>query len=228
MKNRIRKMMVAAIFAATVSVQANARTHSKSIVVMSPSDLPEMAQRSSEAMYLHETGGGQTVLCLEQDQGRVLVILDVTDPATIRAVGEVSIPASSPYDFGETLGDSAVLIHYRDESGFGIINLKKYKKPVLAAGPQFEHPAYTKPLGYYGLLLVSSPFPVAEAGDPQYQVFDVSNPSNPTPLATVERVQQRLERTETGTLFLLSNKGLTVIRHPNVEQEYKLESTYTN
>ncbi len=62
--------MLAAIFAATVTVQANAQTHSKSIVVESPSDLPEMAQRSSEAMYLHDTGAGQTVLYLEQDQGR--------------------------------------------------------------------------------------------------------------------------------------------------------------
>jgi hypothetical protein len=228
MKHRIGKIMVAAIFAATVSVQANARTHSKSVVVVSPSDLPEMAQRSSEAMYLHETGGGQTVLYLEQDQGRTLGILDVTDPGAIRAIAQVSIPATSPYDFVETLMDSAVLIHYRDDSGFAIINFKKFKKPVLTAAPQFEHPAYTEPLGHSGLLLTSTTRAIAQAEDPEYQLFDVSDPSHPAALATVKGVQQRLERTETGTTLLLGNTGITVIRRPNVEEEYKIESTYTN
>ncbi len=95
MKNRVGTIMLAAIFAATVTVQANAQTHSKSIVVESPSDLPEMAQRSSEAMYLHDTGAGQTVLYLEQDQGRSLAILDVSDLGAIRALRQVSIGARS-------------------------------------------------------------------------------------------------------------------------------------
>jgi len=81
--------MLAAIFAASVTVQANAQTHSRSIVVESPSDLPEMAQRSCEAMYLHDTGAGQTVLYLEQDQGRTLAILD--------GLGGDSSPATSVY-----------------------------------------------------------------------------------------------------------------------------------
>jgi hypothetical protein len=223
MKYKISKIMVAAIFAATVSVQANARTHSKSIVVESPSDLPEMAQRNSKAMYLHETGGGQTVLYLEQDQGRTLGILDVTDPGAIRAIARVSIPATSPYDFVGALNDSAVLIYYRDHSGFAVINLKKYKHPVLAEAPQFQHPAQAEPFGQNGLLLTSSARPIYQSEDPQYQLIDVSNPSKPTVLANVEGVQQRLERTETGTTFLLANTGLTVIRRLNAEEEYRIE-----
>jgi len=107
MKYRIGKLMVAAVFVATVSVQANAETHSRSIVVESPSDLPEIAQRKSDAMYLHETGSGQAFLYLEQDNGRSLAILNVSDPGAIRPVGEVSIAARSPYDFVEALSDSA-------------------------------------------------------------------------------------------------------------------------
>src|SRR4051812_19047890 len=128
MKYRIGKIMVAAAFVATLGVQANAKTRSKSIVVASPTDLPEMAQRKSEAMYLHSTGRGQTVLYLEQDQGRTLAILDVTDPGSIRALQRVSIAAFSPYDFVGPLQDTAVLIQYRDHSGFAVISLKKYKQ----------------------------------------------------------------------------------------------------
>ena len=223
MRNGMKKWMVVAIFAATVSVQANARTHSKSMVVESPSDLPEMAQRSSEAMYLHETNGGQAVLYLEQDQGRTLGILDVTDPGAIRAIAQVSIPAKSPYDFVGTLNDRAVLIYYRDHSGFAVINLKKYKQPVLAEAPQFQHPAQAEPFGQNGLLLTSSAHPIYQSEDPQYQVIDVSNPSKPAVLASIEGVQQRLKKTETGTTFLLANTGLTVIRRLDVEEEYKIE-----
>lgn len=223
MKNSMKKWMVVAIFAMSMSVQANASVRSKTIIVDLPSDLPEMAQRGSEAIYLHETGGGKTLLYLEQDQGRTLGVLDVTDPGAIRAIAQVSIPAKSPYDFVGNLRDSAVLIHYRDHSGFAVINLKKYKQPVLAEAPQFQHPAEAEPLGYDGLLLASSTHPVYQAEDPRYQVIDVFNPSKPAVLATVEGVKQRLERTETGTLFLLSNNGLTVIRRLNVEKEYEIE-----
>jgi hypothetical protein len=64
--------------------------------------------------------------------------------------------------------------------------------------------------------------------DSQYEVIDTSNPSKATVLATVAGVRQRLERTETGTLFLLTNTGLTVIRRPNVEYQYKIASAYAN
>ena len=213
--------MLAAIFAATATVQANSQQHSKSIVVESPSDLPEMAQRSSEAMYLHDTGAGQTILYLEQDQGRTLAILDVSDLGTIRALPQVSIGARSPYDFVRALSDS-VLIHYRDQSGFAIISFKKYKQPLLVEVPQFQHPAHPEALGHDGLLLMASTTrPSFQVEDHQYEVFDVSNPSKPVMLATVAGVRQRLDRTATCTVFLLSTTGLTVIRRPNVEQDHK-------
>ena len=219
MINRVGTIVLAAMFAATVIVQANAQTHSKSIVVESPSDLPEMAQRMSEAMYLHDTGR-QTVLYLEQDQGRTLAILDVSDLGAIRALQHVSIGARSPYDFVRALGDT-VLIHYRDQSGFAIISFKRYKQPVLVEVPQFRHPAHPEALGHDGLLLSSTTPTSAQIEDSQYEVFDDSNPSKPVMLATVTGVKQRLDRTATCTVFLLSTTGLTVIRRPNVEQDYK-------
>ena len=44
----------------------------------------------------------------------------------------------------------------------------------------------------------------------------------------IQGVKQRLDRPDTGTLFLLSNEGLTVIRHPSMEEEYQIEMNQTN
>jgi hypothetical protein len=225
MKNTVAKIMMWAVFAATAGVQAHAKTHFRSIVVESPSDLPEMAGRTSEAMYLLELSSGQAVLYLEQDQGRTLAILDVSNPGTIQPLGQVSIAAPSLYDFVETLKDSAVLIHYRDDSGFAIIHFKKFKQPVLTEAPEFQNLTHAEAIGHDGLVLAYAVASGAPVAVPQYKVFDISNPSEPAALATIEGVRQRLERTETGTLFLLGNAGLTVIRRPAVEEEYKNEST---
>src|ERR1700747_1359476 len=225
-KSRVRKIMIAVVMAAAASLQANAETRSKSIVVEAPSDLPELASRNSEAMYLHETDGGQTLLYLEQDQGRTLAILDVSDPGAIRSLGQVSIAASSPYDFVQTLNDSSVLIRYRCHTGTAVIDFKKFKQPVLTEAPEFQHLAHAEDLGQGGLLFSTAAASDAQVADPQYEVFDVSNSSKAVALATLEGVRQRLERKETGTLFLLSKAGLTVIRRPAVEKEYKIESTY--
>jgi hypothetical protein len=127
------------VCAVAIIVQANASGASKAIVVDSASDLPELAQRPSEAMYLQHAGAGQAILYLEQDQGRKLAILDATDPANIRAVGQASINAPSPYTFVQDMDDSAILIQYRNRMGFAVINFKNYKQPALKNEPDYLH-----------------------------------------------------------------------------------------
>jgi len=221
MNQSISKMLVAAIFVVAVSVQAEVR--SKAIVVESPSDLPELAQGRGEAMYLHHTGEAQAILYLERNQGRNLAFLDVTDPAKIKAVGQVSIDAPSAYDFVQDLADSAVLIRYRNHSGFAVISFKNYKQPVLKGEPEYLHPASVEPDGSSALLLVSANGATAPPREPDYEVLNISNPSSPTPLATISGVIQRLDRPQTGTVFLLNDQGLTVIRRLAAEREHKLE-----
>jgi hypothetical protein len=217
-------ILVAVMFAATVMLQAQAKTQSRSVVVESPSDLPEIAQHESEAMFLHDTGDERTVLYLEQNAGRTLVILDVTDPARIRALGQVSVNARAPYDFIQAASDSTALVEYRDHSGFAIIDFKTYKQPVLVE-TQWQYPARSETLGSNSLLLSSTPALSVPAPDPRYQVVDVSNPSKPATLATIDGVQERLERQDTGTVFLLGSSGVTVVRRPHVEQEYEIHQT---
>jgi hypothetical protein len=168
-KQNVRKMFVFAVIATAATMQAKARVSSKAIVVDSPSDLPEVAQRPTEAMYLYDTGHSEVVLYLEQDQGRTLSILDVTDPAKIRAIGQVSIAASAPFDFVQSLhDDSEVLIHYRNDSGFGVISLGKYRHPKLTPEPNFLHPAKVQIDGPNTLLLVSTNAPGAQDPAVQY------------------------------------------------------------
>jgi len=221
MNQSISKILVAAIFVVAVSVQAEVR--SKAIVVESPSDLPELAQGRSEAMYLHHTGEAQAILYLERNQGRNLAFLDVTDPAKIKAVGQVSIDAPSAYDFVQDLADSAVLIRYRNHSGFAVISFKNYKQPVLKGEPEYLHPASVEPDGSSALLLVSANAATAPPREPDYEVLNISNPSSPTPLATISGVIQRLDRPQTGTVFLLNDQGLTVIRRLAAEREHQIE-----
>jgi hypothetical protein len=221
MNQSISKILVAATFVVAVSVQAEVR--SKTIVVESPSDLPELAQGPSEAMYLHHTGEAQAILYLERNQGRNLAFLDVTDPAKIKAVGQVSIDAPSAYDFVQSMADSAVLIRYRNHSGFAVISFKTYKQPVLKGEPEYLHPASVEPDGSSALLLVSANGATAPPREPDYEVLNISNPSSPTPLATISGVIQRLDRPQTGTVFLLNDQGLTVIRRLAAEREHKIE-----
>ena len=134
-------MMLAALCAVITGSQAKASLGSRAIVIEFPSDLPNLAQGPAEGMYLYHTGHAQELLYLEKDEGRTLAILDVEDPAHIRAVGQVSLAAPSTYDFVQNLGTTAALIHYRDHSGFAVISFKDSKRPVLTAQPDYLHPA---------------------------------------------------------------------------------------
>lgn len=222
------KTLIVAMFTTTVGLQAATKPHSKSVVVDRPEVLPELAQRSSEAMFLHNTGGGQAFLYLEQDQGKTLAILDLTNSASIREVGRPSVGASSPYDFVRPVGDSAALIRYRDHSRFAIINFRKYKQPVLTATPELPGSATTRLVGPGTLLLTSSNGANAPAEDNRCAVIDVADRLKPTSLGVIHGVKAATGETRDGTMFLLGKDGLTVIRRPSVEEEYQLESTQTN
>jgi hypothetical protein len=224
MKRSISKILVAATFLAALGVEAGATVRTKMIVVQSPADLPELAQGRGEAMYLHRTGSAQAILYIEREQGRKLAVLDVTDPANIKGVGQVSLDAPATYDFVQDVADSAVLIHYRNHSGFAVISFKNYKQPVLKSEPEYLHPASVEADGSSALLLISgNRAAAAPAREPEYEVLNISNPSSPTPLATISGVIQRLDRPSTGTVFLLNEQGLTVVRRLAAEQEHKTE-----
>ena len=216
-------MVIVALLAALGNAQANAIVHSKAIVIEFPSDLPEQAQGPAETMYLYHTGGGQAILYLEKDQGRTLGVFDVTDPGHIQVAGKVSIAAPSTYDFVQDLGNSVALIQYRDQSGFAVISFKNYKQPVLTAQPDYLHSATVESYGPDGLVLVSTNGAATRTRGPQYQFLTMSGSLAPIPVGTVQNVIQRVDLPETGTIFLLNDQGVTVVRRPAVEREHQAE-----
>ncbi len=222
MKITISALFVAALTLGATNAHAAQRPQSKTIVVESPSQLPELAQAAGEAMYLHHTNDGQAFLYVETDKGQKLSILNVSDPAKIRAVAQVTIGAPEPFDFVEDAGDSAALVRFRHTSGFGLISFKKCKHPVLAQDSQLASAGSVEELGATGLLFTSAnAFAVPHSTIPrEYNVVDTTHASSPVLLATVSGVTQRLSRDETGTLFLLSDNGVTVVRRPRVEEDY--------
>jgi hypothetical protein len=223
MNQSIGKIFVAVVLAATAIVQAKASVSSKTIVVELPSDLPEIARGRSDAMYLHHTHEAQAILYLEQDHGRRLAILDVTDPGKIKGVGQVSIAAPAAYDFVQYLGGSKTLIHYRDHSGYAVISFKNFKQPVLTPEPEYLHPSTEQTDGPNGLLLISSSGTTAPPRPSEFEILSISNSSGSAPLATVQGVIQRLDRPETGTIFLLNDQGVTVVRRLAAEREHQTE-----
>jgi hypothetical protein len=88
-----------------------------------------------EALYLHSTSDGRTILYIEGIGGKNLSILDVTDPAKIRPIGQVDISGTASFDFVQDVNGSAVLIRYRNESGFATLNVHKIARPVITPLP---------------------------------------------------------------------------------------------
>jgi hypothetical protein len=198
-------MAVVAIAAAFPAAYARA----SSIVVVPPTDLPELARHGGEAMFLHDTVDGRTLLYVEHNQGAGLAILDVTDPGHIKSEGAVALDAPGPFDFVSAFGDQAELVRYRQDQASAVLDLHKLNFPTLMA-----------------LQWQASQGPTAPAGE---DGFDTANSQLLRGVTDVTRVTGEIANTDTGTTFLLTERGLYVVRRPNVEMIKQLrESNYAN
>jgi hypothetical protein len=223
---RITQLALAAVAAFTVTGRAEAGSHSNKLVVVRPAELPELAQMPGEAMMLHATGDGKTILYIEQNHGARLAILDVTDPAHVKQEGSAQVDAPGSFDFVSSLGDNTELVRFRDGQGQAVLNLRKVKAPTLSTIQGVDLHGSTQRLGDDGFIIVSQPTaqstPIESVSDDprNYQVVDISNPLHPSPLADVKQVRDEVTNDETGTTFLLTADGLYLIRRPAVEEEY--------
>jgi len=96
---RLRRVAMTIAVSGIVTATAVHANPSNNIVLVPPPDLPVLARQSGDAMLLNETIGGQTLLYVEQNEGRRLAIFDVSDPGHIRGEGSVQLDASGPFDF---------------------------------------------------------------------------------------------------------------------------------
>jgi hypothetical protein len=216
-------LVVAVLAVSSMAAHAAvAQPHSRTIVVQSPSNSSVLAQNDSDAMYLHLTGDGRSLLYIEAEDGRTLTVLNVTDPAKIQRVAQVRLAATSAFDFIQPVGDDRALIHYRNGSGDAVLSFKNYKHPELvAASPLGGGHTFSK-LGETAMMSTSANVASDPISDPTYQVWDNSKASGPDLLATIPGVTQRLAKQDTGTLFLLSKDGVTVVRRLRVEEDHDI------
>lgn len=227
MRTQLFAPVLFAVLATAITANAvtNKPPHSRTIVVQSPSDLSVLAQTNSEAMYLQRNGDERTVLYVESAEGTRLTALDVTDPAKIKRLAETQLAVPSRFDFVESVGNDSVLVRYRNGSGEALLSLKHCKHPVLGDASALTGTETGEKLGTTGLLSASTDAPVGLIvdSDPTYKVWDNSKASHPNLLATIPGVTQRLSNEDTGTLFLLSENGITVVRRLRVEEDHKID-----
>ena len=210
-----------AALAAPLASHAEIRSKSGELVVVEPHNLPEQAQLAGNSFFLHSDDEGSTFLYIEQQQGARLAVFDVTDPSHIKTVSNTTLTVSGPFDFVRPLDGRAELIRFRDGKGVAVLDLKKATKPSIHVIEGLLDPGPTEPLGESGYLGVNEPYNYVRAVPRDYQVVDISNPSDPVLLATVKQVKHRVVNSDTGTIFLLGSDGLTVIRRISVENDYK-------
>ncbi len=220
---RIRIATAALAFtalAAPFTIQAQIRSRSGEIVVMEPSSLPEAAQLGGNSFFLHTTDGGSFYLYVEQQSGARLTVFDVTDPAHIKTVSSTPLTVSGPFDFVRPLDGRAELVRFRDGKGVGVLDLSKANHPSLRMVSALMDPGQTQSLGETGFLGVNEPYNYVRAMPRDYQVVDISTPSDPVLLTTVKQVKHQVANSDMGTTFLLGGDGLTVVRRISVENDY--------
>jgi len=223
MTTNLKSVTLAALVLASLTANAVVVPHSKAIVE-SPETHPTLAEANPEAMYLHDTNDGRTLLYIEAENGRKLISLDVTDPSRIQRFTQSELPATSAYDFVRDLGDSSVLIRYRNGSGVALISFKHLKRPELSSSPALVKADTSEQLGPTAVL-VSSDEPARSFARPaaSYRVIDTSRFTHAAVLASIPDVQQSVSETDTGTLFLLNKNGINVVRQLEVEVEHQIE-----
>jgi hypothetical protein len=203
------------------AVHAEVRSKSNDIIVLQPTDLPEQAQTPGNSFFLYSDNDGSTYLYIEQQQGARLTTFNVTDPSKIKFVSSTMLTSPAPFDFVRPVGGRAELIRFRDGKGVAVLDLHTAKKPTVKIISGLSESGSTEPLGEQAFMLISEPYNYIRAIPRDYQVIDISSPSDPLLVTTVKEVKHRVVNGDTGTTFLLGSGGLTVIRRLSVENDYK-------
>ncbi len=220
-------MFGSALFASTAVAQIV--SHSRDVVIEQPANLPEQAQVAGDAFYLNtESGNGNAYLYVEQQHGQRLVIFDVTDLARIKMVQTEALAMPGPFEFAEDVDGSFIVLRSLDNQELGVLNIHKAKAPVLQTNDAFQHAGRVTSIGRSTFLMTDARFtPKRERMPQDYTVVDV-NKKAPSVLYTAKLVKASITREETGTLFLLGSEGISIIRHPEVEQEYESQQRAQN
>ena len=196
---------------------------SNEIVLVPPTNLPTLARQGGEAMLLHDTRDGRTLLYVEQREGAQLAIFDVTDPAHVRGEGSVQLDAAGPFEFVADLGERTELVRFRGGRG-AVLDLRKTPTLKEVSGPEAH--SSTTLLAIDGSRFTGPAINPA-VGQPtrDYRVIQSGNSRSDDRVVEVKQVRQEATNAGTGTTFLLAENGLYLIRRPALETAPKVLNT---
>jgi hypothetical protein len=220
---RIARLTLVVAGALTMTGYAEARNGSNKIVLVSPAELPELARVTGQAMTLHRTADGRTLLYVEQNDGARLAIFDVTDPAKIKQKAAPQLDAPGPFEFVASLGDHAELIRFRDGQGEAVLDLHNVKLATIRIVPGLKFRRSAERLSDDGFITITNHVSVpSDADSLDYQITANSRTYE------IKQVRQEITNRGTGTTFLLAADGLYLVRRPAVEKEYKFTDWQMN
>jgi hypothetical protein len=199
---RVRRMAMAIIASGIMIAPAVHATHSNSIVLVSPTNLPELARQPGDAMFLRDANDGRAILYVEQNHGGQLSVFDVTDPSHVRSEGSMPLGTAGPFDFVSPLGSQKELVRFRQDRGEAVLDFHKVWLPSLKRLPAID-----------------SRGSVSSQPMHDYQAIGTSSLRDPIPVFEVKQVRDELTKQDTDTTFLLTEAGLYLIRRPIAESD---------
>jgi hypothetical protein len=219
--NFVRQAVIALIATGALAAPAAYSRTTNNLIVVPPTDLPELARQTGEAMFLHNTLDGKTHLYIEQNHGAQLAIFDVTDPSHVKGEGAAQINAPGPFDFVSSLGDREEVVQFRQGQGSAVLDLHKANVPTLTKVQGLTLQGATMPLGDDGFIVTGRADSKAQSAE-DAQVVVTASRGDLNHVFDISGVRQELTKHDTGTTFLLTQSGLYVVRRPVVESENEL------
>jgi hypothetical protein len=194
------------------------RVASPDIKIVAASTLPAETQQPSQDLLLYSSRFTNAWLYLEQEHGARLIVLNVEEPSNIRLVGSFPTGLQKTYDLIPVPHKHCAILRFRDGSGQELLNLSNPRAPQLVAAPaNLSVTVSPQQSGEYpGVELRAASGP----GEGQDTQILETGPA-PQLLATISHVTRQTFRPETGTLFLLGEHGLTVVRRLSTEQAWE-------
>jgi hypothetical protein len=217
----VRQAVIALVATGALAAPTAYSRTANSLIVVPPTDLPELARQTGEAMFLHNTFDGKTHLYIEQNHGAQLAIFDVTDPSHVKGEGAAQINAPGPFDFVSSLGDREEVVQFRQGQGSGVLDLHKASVPTLTKVQGLTLQGATMALGDDGFIVTSRADSDAQSAQ-DAQVVVTASRGDLNHVFDISDVRQELTKQDTGTTFLLTQSGLYIVRRPLVESENEL------
>ncbi len=215
-------LLTAAVLASTAAAALPAAAFLKpKLVVEDLPTRPALAANTSQDLLLRADDNGSAYLYVEQQQGALLAVFDVTDPEHIKLTAAVPTEGHGAYDFVTPIGATAELVAFRDGSGTAVVDLRQPKSPRLSV-PTASTAGAIEPLGSSGYLTSSIPQIEPVSNQPR-SVQLVESSRHPRVLASLTGVTRQVERPETGTVFLLADGKVTVVRRLDAERKFDID-----